>query len=49
MNLMIAATLAWVTFGLIVPRFGRTQQLIVYGMAAAMVLVYFLFPARYMS
>jgi hypothetical protein len=49
MNLMIAATLAWVTFGLLVPRFGRRQQMAVYGLAVAMVLVYFLFPARYMT
>ena len=46
---MIAATLAWVTFGLLVPRFGRTQQLAVYALAVVITLMYFLFPARYMT
>jgi hypothetical protein len=45
---MLAATLAWVTFGLLVPRFGRVAQFATYGVAAVMAILYFLQPARYM-
>lgn len=48
MNLMLVATLAWVAVGLVAPRFGRREQMIAYAIAAVMVGLYYLFPARYM-
>jgi hypothetical protein len=48
-NLMLAAALVWVTFGLLVPRFGRREQLGVYALAIAITLIYFLYPYRYMT
>ena len=49
MNLMLAAALMWVTFGLLVPRFGRREKLGVYALAAVITLIYFLYPYRYMT
>ncbi len=48
MNLMLAATLAWITLGLLVPRFGRREQLAAYAVAVIVTLMYFLYPVRYM-
>ncbi len=48
MNLMLAATLAWVTLGLFVPHFGRREQMLTYGLAVVITAMYFLSPARYM-
>jgi hypothetical protein len=45
---MLAAALVWVTLGLLVPRFGRREQMAAYAVAVVITLMYFLYPIRYM-
>ena len=47
MNLMISFILVWTACGLLMRRFGRREQVIVNGLAVLMMVLYFLFPWKF--
>ena len=49
MKLMLVATLAWVSLGLLVPRLGRREQVAVYAVAVVIALLYLVYPQRFME